>query len=124
MNDFGMRALRRTLVTVGVTGALAVGGAAFPAAASAAEPASRHTVAMGTPHLFVAGWCPFGKHKGRKGCRGGSIGDALNENGYSIATNVGCGLVGLGAGAATANPAVGFGVGAGCGVLLDAEPAH
>jgi hypothetical protein len=115
------RYLRRGLVTSGLLGALLVGGVALPATASAAVPAAHP--AMTSMQIVPMKFCPLGRQKGHRGCRGGSLGAAVRDNGYTIATNVGCGVAGIGATAVTANPAVGFGVGVGCGVLLDDEPA-
>lgn len=115
--------LRRILVTTGVLGALATGGVFFAGTASAAELPG--TMAVAHASMAFPSWCPLGTHGGRGGgCRGGSIVHEIDDNGYVIATNVGCGLAGTAAGAATANPAVGFGVGVGCGVLLDDDPAE
>jgi hypothetical protein len=115
--------LRRILVTTGVLGALTTGGVLFAGTAAAAELPTTMTAANAS--MAFPSWCPFGTHGGRGGgCRGGSIVHEIDDNGYTIATNVGCGLAGTAAGAATANPAVGFGVGVGCGVLLDDDPAE
>lgn len=116
-----VRQVRRALVVAGVTGALALGGVAVPTVASAAEPATV-PAALHSATLFPSR-CLFGHHRGSRGCRGGSVVQAVQDDGYVIATNVGCTAVGIGAGAVTANPAVGAGAGIGCGILLDSAPA-
>lgn len=114
---------RRLLVIAGMAGSLAVGATVSAGTASAAEGPRQAAAMTSGAHAFPT-WCPFGTHGGNGGgCRGGGLVEEINDSGYTTATNVGCGLVGLGAGAATANPGIGFGVGVGCGILLDDEPA-
>ncbi len=67
-------AIRRLLATVGMAGALTLGGVALPATASAAEAPT----AVGVSRV-VTGFCPFGTHSGG-GCRGGSINDNERAN--------------------------------------------